>query len=471
MPRFHILLIVLLITGGCSLHEIRSPEAPESMPAFFPVGEYTEMPLARWWENLNDPQLNQLMEKAFAENLDIRQAVSRLRQAHILYQQAGAGLLPEITLKASGGRQKVLAGTTYITDNSFSASLTAGYELDLWKKIASRQQAAGFRKQATYEGIRSLYLSLSAQIVETWYQRQEIVIRLALLNEITLLYKDRLDQVEQLYARGLVDSDKLYQARQSNDITAIRRPTIEAVLSRSDNTLAMLSGTWAGSVLPDKLKQLPDITKSFPLGLPADLLMNRPDVAAAFARLQAADNDIATAVANRFPTIQLTAGYGRKGNEAAHLLDPSYTFWNFIGGLTQPLFDAGKRKQDVANKKEAYQEQLLACQQSLMQAFSDVINALESERAADRVINLQIKRLKSSLQNRQLAKSRYEQGLVSYLDLTDLKIQHLENKLSHLTANLQRITARISLAKALGGNWMDETIRQHLNKNQVHHYE
>jgi len=473
MPKIiFILFFFITMTGGCSLHEIRTPQTPDSMPSRFSARKaIKEIQLEQWWKIFNDTELNKMMEKCFAENLDIQQAVSRLRQAHIQYQQSGTALLPEVSFKVSGSRQTIPTGKTYVTDNSFSASFAASYELDLWKKIASSQQAAAFRKQATYEEIRSLYLSLSAQIAQTWYKRQEIVIRLKLLDKITLLYQDRLNQIEQLYERGLIDSDRLYQARQVNDITAIRRPTIEADLSRSDNTLAMLIGAWAGSIRPDNLKQLPDVTQSFPSGLPADLLMNRPDVAAAFARLQAADNDIAVAIAKRFPSIKLTAAYGRNGNETANLLDIDYTFWNFIGGLTQPLFDAGRAKQDVAHKKESYTEQLLICQKSLMQAYADVINAIRAEQAADMVINLQDKRLKNSLRNRQLTQTRYEQGLASYLDLTDLKIQHLENRLSHLTATLQRITARISLAKALGGNWMDKTIEQHLNTNQVHQNE
>lgn len=472
MPRIVFLLSLLLVVGGCTLHDIRQPKLPQSMPGSFPFQkEGKKIHLGRWWEEFDDTGLNQLMKKSLSTNLDIQQAISRLRQSQILYYQAESAQLPWLNLNASAGRNRTPTTTGSLTDNSFSTSLTASYELDLWKKIASAKQAAAFRQQASYQEIRSLFLSLSARIAETWYQRQEKAIRLQLLNKIIPLYKDRLAQVEKLYENGLTDVDRLYRTRQSLDMAIIRRPAIEASLAQSDNALALLSGVWAGAVQPKGLRQLPDIVTSFPSGLPADLLQQRPDVAATFARLQAADAEIAVAVANRLPTIQLTANYGYQNNELSNLLDPGHSFWSLIGGLTQPIFDAGKRKQQVDYKKEVYEEQLLVCQKSLLQAFSDVVNALNSEKAADTVIGLHKQRLENSLRDRNLTEKRYEQGLASYLDLIEIDILHLENRLSHLSATLQRITARISLAKALGGNWMNEAIHQNMKRKQENNHE
>jgi len=465
MPRLLIFLALIFLTNGCSLHTIRPPEVPASTPAGFQdEGHKSGLELDRWWQSFADPQLNQLMEKAFTENLDIQQAASRWRQAQIMYRQSHSSDLPTVTFNGSAGRQKIMTSMGSSIDNSFAASLSAGYEIDLWQKLASTQKAAGFRQQATHEEIRALYLSLSAQIAQLWYQRQEKAIHLQRLNEITALYKDRLKQVESQYAHGLVDATVLYQARQALDMASIQRPSLETAVAEIDNSLALLCGSWAGTITPENLKQLPEITESFPLGLPADLLKKRPDVAASFARLQAADAEIATAVANRFPSIQLTASYGRQGNDLIRLLDPDYTFWNFIAGLTQPVFDAGRRKRDVAYKKEVYAEQLITCKKSMMLAFSDVSNALNAEHAADAVIRLHKQRLQSSLDNLKLTRMRYEQGLSGYLDLSLMMIQYMESEIAQLSANLQRITARISLAKALGGNWMEEEIQHTVQK-------
>lgn len=472
MPKYFLSLILLIAIGGCSPHEIRQPSLPESMPADFPLkNQVGGQRIDKWWQAFNDPDLNQMMEKSFADNLDIKQALSRLRQASIRSSQAGTGQFPWLTLNGSGGRKKTLTAADAVTDNSFSISLSASYELDLWRKIASSLEAAQFRRQATFQEIQALYLSLSAQIAGTWYERQKNTLYLTLLNKIIPHYKDRLDQIEKLYEHGLVDADRLYQTRQSLDLAAIRRPSIESAITRNEYTLALLIGAWAGSLQPANTNQLPELSTSFHSGLPADLVTQRPDVAAAFARLQAADADIATAVANRLPTLQLTAGYGYQNNETSGLFDPNHSFWSLVAGLTQPIFDAGKRKLEVEYKKEVHEEQLLSCQQSLIQAFSDVANALNAEKAADTVIKLQKQRIMNSLQDRKLIQMRYEKGLTGYLDLIEANIQHLENQLSYLDAALMRITAGIALAKSIGGSWMDKEIHQQLKREQENRHE
>ena len=138
MPRIVIVITLLLFMEGCSLHEIRSPEPPPSLPIRYPLQDRNNVwSSSRWWEGFNDSRLNRLMEKSFSGNLDIQQAVSRLRQARILYHQAGTSQLPSLSLDGSAGRKKTLTTAGSLTDNSFSVSLSAAYELDLWKKIAS----------------------------------------------------------------------------------------------------------------------------------------------------------------------------------------------------------------------------------------------------------------------------------------------------------------------------------------------
>jgi NodT family efflux transporter outer membrane factor (OMF) lipoprotein len=433
------------------------------MPIVYPIsqkpaeGEGTDL----WWQSFNNDQLNIFMDQVFSNNLDLKQAVARMMQAQTLYQQSTASSLPWLNLQGSGGRSKQRAFSGSITDDTYQASLVAGYEIDLWGKISSQQEAALLRYEATEAEVRSLFLTLSAQVAETWFRLSELQEQIKLTDEIINSRKDSLTRIERRYKAGLISSLDVYQARQSLSNSRTRLPKFTYDKKTAEHALSVLAGDWPGTIVSNTSWQLPDIAVSFPAGLPSELIQNRPDVQAAYLRLQAADYEIAAAVADRFPSFSLTGAYGGSSNELGSLLDSSNILWNALLNISQTLFDGGRKKQEVERRRYIFEERLAAWYSALLKAFQEVSDALAAEENAKISLGLQQDLEKAAKNTLRVAEDQYRQGLVDYLNVLTAQATYNESQRDVVTARRNRVAARISLARAVGGSWMHNEIKNY----------
>lgn len=456
-----ILILVFFLLGGCSfLHKPDPIPVPSDMPTAYPISQegITGAVANLWWKNFNNDQLNIFMEQAFTNNLDLKQAVARMKQAQSLYQQSKAGSLPWLNIEGSGGRNKQRGFSGSVTDDTYQASLVAGYEIDIWGKIASQQEAALLRSEASEAEVRSLFLSLSAQVAETWFQISELQEQIKLTDEIILSREDSLNRIERRYKAGLISSLDVYQARQSLSNARTKRPRFTYDLKTAEHALAVLSGSWPGEVASSYSWQLPDITVSFPVGLPSEVMKKRPDVEASYLQLQAADYEIAAAVADRFPSFILTGAYGGSSNELNNLLNSSNIFWNVLLSASQSLFDGDRRKQEVERRKYIFEERLAAWHSSILKAFQDVADALAAEKNAKRSLELQQDLEAAARNTLRVSEDQYQQGLADYLNVLSAQAAYSESQRNLVTARRNRVAARISLARAVGGSWMGQKI-------------
>jgi outer membrane protein TolC len=200
------------------------------------------------------------------------------------------------------------------------------------------------------------------------------------------------------------------------------------------------------------------------VGLPATLLQRRPDISGALIRLQATDARVGAAIAERFPSFNLTADYGGADSELGSLLDSPNIFWNLLVNLAQPLIDGGRRKAEVDRNRALFRENLGFYHQTVLQAFQEVEDALVQERTGTRRIELLEERVTATAGSLRLSTDRYLQGLSEYLPVLTAQIAHAEAQSALLATKRQRIVARISLARALGGGWMDSFVEERLSK-------
>ena len=456
------IILFLLLVSGCSLvHKHETDTLQPALPAEFPYRQnnISEHTLDRWWENFANEDLNSFMAQAFSGNFDIKLAVARMKQTQSLYQQSRAGSLPWLNLEAGGGRNRQPGLVGAITDSTYQASLIAGYEIDIWGKIRSQQRAAYLRSEASEAEIRSLFLSLSAQVAETWFRISELQEQLTLTDAIIMARKDSLHHVERRYKAGLTTSLDVYQARQSLNAARTKRPQNTFDLKTAEHALAVLAGSWPGQFPSDPSWALPDIEASFPVGLPSGILKKRPDVEVAFLQLQAADSDVAAAVANRFPSFSLTGAYGGSSNELHTLLNNSNIFWNALLSLSQSLFDGGRKKQAAKQAHYVFEERLAAYHKAILIAFRDVADALAAEEDAGKNLELQKNLYASASDTLRVSEEQYQQGLVDYLTVLTAQAAHSDSQRNLVSARRKQVAARISLARAVGGSWMDEEVK------------
>ena len=447
--------LLLLVLTGCSIKAPQPVEPGIAMPARY-HNDAEEVPASTvvvpWWLQFEDPFLDRMMTQLFAGNLALEQGLARLQRARAAFAVTRAGLFPAASLDGEGTRSRTAGG---FTGDSYRGSLTVGYELDLWNKFAAQSEAAALTVSASTGDLEALYLSLSAQLADLYFLAVEQRAQQKLTDESIAAFRDTLERVERRYRAGLVEAVDVYQARQNLLAAKTRRPAIEANLKAAEHAIDVLLGDYPGQDRFGRIDTLPRNPARFPAGLPADLLTRRPDVRAALARVRAADAEIAAALAERLPAINLLGALGHARTET--LVGPvSGDVWSLVAGLAMPVLDGGRRRAEVERREAAFDENLATYRQTILVAFREVEDGLVANRTTEEQIVLQTQQTTAAEGSLRLALDRYLQGVTDYLPVLVAQARQLESRSELIRLRRQLVSARISLAKALGGQWMKD---------------
>lgn len=450
--------VLLSALTGCSLHQPQEATLPVAIPAAYVEPGVTAVPLVeRWWRIFADPQLNALIDEAFAANLDLGQAFARLQQAEAQMQSIAAAQWPFLSLLGEVKEEKT---PSFFDDNRGTSnrfSVAAGYEIDLWRKLADRTRGARLDLTATRREVETLYLSLAARVADLYFLAIEQRAQLALADRNIVAFADTLERVERRYREGLVPALDVYQSRQNLAGARSRRPQFENSLAATEHALAVLLGRYPEVGATSGLAVLPEATEQFATGLPSQLLARRPDIEAALLRLQASDARVAAAIADRFPSVNLLANYGHLRN-AFSTGDIVGTFWNVAVNLAQPILDGGRRAAEVERNQAVFRENLARYQQAVLTAFQEVEDALAANRTTEERITFLAQREEASRAALRLSLDRYLQGLSDYLPVLTSQALQFDAESQLLAARRQLLADRISLARALGGEWPEEEL-------------
>lgn len=455
-------LSIVLLLAGCSLYEMQAQKVAGFADTFSGDrnrGQGVSFTTQRWWEMYGDARLNALMQRGFCENLDLEMAWARLRQAQALEGAAGANRFPDIKGTGATGRSQSIPMTS--SSQNHQVSIVAGYELDVWQRLAHARQSASLLRMASEQDVKALYLSLSAEIAESYFLVLELRAKVELTGQMITFFAKTVDLVRLRYDRGVAPSLDLYQAKQNLLNAQAELPVLESDLVAAENSLAILLGFRPGEQDLGLLTGLPEIETSYDAGLPSALLAQRPDVEAAFLRLQSMDADVAVAIADRFPRFDLSADYGSRSSLLHNLLQNPNVFWNLLAGVSAPLFDGGSRRANVEYKQARFREQLARYHQTVLRAFGDVENSLAREQGIDAQYT-QLQEYQDVTQATvRLSLQRYQQGLDTFLPVLTAQTSHARALMSVLTAKRKKMSSRIQLARALGGSWMVDEMDAH----------
>jgi len=418
------------------------------------------VPIDRWWETFHDPKLNALMEEVFSKNLDLEETYARLDQEEALYRAVRADRRPSLEAKGEWTREDTPSFFGNNTGDSYRLSLAAGFEVDLWRKLKSRERAARLEMAASRADLSTLYLTLSARLVDNYYLVAEQRAQIRLADRTIGSFAETLEQVRRRYLAGLVSALDLYQAQQNLAEARARRPVFQSTLSQAEHSLAVLLGRYPGHDPAGNLSGLPETPAVFPAGLPATILERRPDIKAAFLRVRASDARIAAAVADRFPSFNLLANYG-KSSLAFSTGDLKGVFWKIFADTAFPILDGKRRQSEVERSRAVFREELAQYQKTVLTAFQEVEDALARNHSTeDRIRRLQ-ERADATEAALRLSRDRYLQGLSDYLPVLTAQTLHFNAESDLLSARRQLISDRVSLARALGGDWMESEIEKH----------
>lgn len=455
--RLTLALATIGLIGGCAVGpDYQRPQAP--LPQQFAAANSAsqQQMQARWWQQFNDPQLNQLVADALEHNTDVQRALARVEETDALLREATATLWPQLDLQAGGSRSRVsTTGANPVTTpvrNNFRGVFSTSYELDFWGKARRAEEVARAQSQASRFAREALDLTLAGSVVQGYLTLRAQDAQIQTLQSSLASRQQALDLTSRRARGGVAAELDVQQATLS--VANLQRQLLALQQQRAltEQHLGLLSGKPGQGISAGDLRSLPQPATP-PAGLPSQLLESRPDVRQAEAELIAANARIGVAKAALFPSISLTGNYGGESQELGDLLKAGSRIWSAGIGLNLPLFDFGKLAART-DQVTAQQKQVLAgYQRAVQNAFVDVNNALirlrgaaDSEAAAQQAADAAGKSL-------QLAELRYKSGYSAFLEVLVAQGNANDAALALIQEKRDRLLATVELYKALGGGW------------------
>jgi multidrug efflux system outer membrane protein len=414
----------------------------------------------KFWEIFDDAKLNGLEDEATTNSPDLRAAFARVEQARATARISRADLFPSLNLDPSANRTRYSANrpvqpqsTTYgYTVNDFVLPLDLSYEIDLWGRVRRSFRAAREQAQASAAEYQNLMLTLHAEVAQNYFAIRSIDLDRMVFGETIELRKKNLSLVEALHQGGADSALDVAQAE--TELASAQADLVGLDLRRAqlENALGVLCGNNASTFsLPqtDRIYQPPPI----PVGLPADLLERRPDVAEAERTMAAASENIGVAKAAFFPSIQLTGSAGVESADLKNIFDWESRTWQFGPNISLPLFEGGRNRAGLQRARAAYTGAVEQYRSQVLTAFREVEDGLAGLRLLRDQFEDQIRAVTAANKAAELSRLRYKEGLASYFEVVQADRIALENKISAYELNGQRVVTTVLLIKALGGGW------------------
>lgn len=409
----------------------------------------------RWWVLYADPVLDRIEDEALAHNSDLRVALARVLEVRAQLDVAGAAQYPEVSANLSQVRNRSAPGGMPRTQSTSRATLDASYELDLWGRYRRGSEAARAELLVAEANRDAVRLTLTAQVAQQYfallaYTAQETAVQRVLANRAERLVMDgkRLEL-------GVISEFQLHQSEAELAAAQAQLANLGLARQRQETALALLLGRTPSEVMDARLERgAPALSEVWvPDGLPAELLLRRPDLQAAEQQLIAMNARIGEVRAQYFPSVSLTGYMGSEAVAMADLFTGPAGIFQFAAGISQPLFNAGRIGGNV-RASEARRDQALAqYQQAVASAFGDVRNALAAQSAARQVLAAETLRSRTLATASQQAEVRLQVGSASRMEFLDVERNQLQAELGRIEAERAQRAAVADLFKALGGSW------------------
>jgi len=457
----------VLSLGGCIKlgPDYRRPDIGVQVPETYQQAPEKTEPNEtddKWWNIFNDPELNQIVEEALRNNLDIKKSTAAIQVVRAQLVTTRADRFPRVGFQGQGERQRLpkqvsQQGRNVSTDreiDTYAMSLPASFEVDLWGRLARAEEAARANLLQAEENRHTVAQTVVGETISLYLQIESFERGIQIAEKLIETIRHSLTLVENRYERGLSSILDLRQARRTLARAEATLPTLRQSLGTTQQRLAVFLGRYPKTRPPrhqpdDYFKRLDPV----PSGLPSELLLRRPDVRAAEAQLVALNAEIGVRKASRFPRITLTGAYGYSSDELNRLFRAENELWNIALGITQPLFDAGKLEAGQREAEARYQQGVAEYAKSILTAFSEVESAFLTREEQIKRRDFIVSFVREARATQRIAENRYKRGLADYLTVLDSQQTRFEAERDLLEVDLAIMNNRVTLHRALGGGW------------------
>lgn len=462
--------LAVLLLAGCAVGPNYAPKSaaelgvPDQWSVTAPP---SSQDLTRWWQSFDDPVLTQLVDQAAASNLDLVQALARLRQARESLVVSRAALFPSVSASGSVNRTEPLkGGGTTLTQpdgtvvvagsggsTSFSLGADASYQLDLFG--GNRRQVEASKAQFEGSGFdyATTLLSVESEVARNYILVRGYQAQLDNARASLAIQDENLQIARWRVMAGLVSSLDEQQARASRAQTAATIPQYDQQYAAAVARIGVLTGQAPGALrsLLEASAPIPEGPRDMAAGIPANVLRQRPDVRSAERNLAATTAQIGVAKAQLYPQLNISASIDTNASSFGGLLET--ITGGLFGGISQAIFNAGRLNAQVRSSRAAADGAFAAYKSSVLTALEDVENAVVALQSAEAREKEFAEALDASNNSALLARMQYRSGLTDFTTLNTQEAALVSARNGLVQAHADRATAVISLYNALGGGW------------------
>jgi multidrug efflux system outer membrane protein len=482
-PRSLSMLALVLMITGCKVgpnYKRPTVDTPASYrgalaPDIADTSTAPSLGTQKWDTVFTDPVLQQLIAVALKNNYDVKIAADR-----VLEQQAQVGVtkaaqyptlsvggtydalgLPSSLFKSLNNNSNSSSSSNSTSQtNYFSGGLTASvaWNLDFWGMYRRQTEAARANLRATEWAKHTTYSTLVQSVATDYYQLRTLDAELAITRSTLDARKQSLDLTQKLEEGG---ADSMADVRQAEELfytAQAQIPDLERQIEQQENNLRLLLGQDPGPIVRNISDSAAIISNAshpadLPVGLPSDLLERRPDVRRAEELLVQANANIGVARAQYFPQLSITGTGGTSSSQLKGLVDSGNVYYYAVGSLSQPIFDAGKIRNNYRLAQATHKELLDTYQQTIAGALRDVSNALVAYNKTREYREQQEKQTAAAADAVRLARIRYNSGSTSYLEVLTTDTNLYSSQLTLEAAQEAEALSLVQLYNALGGGW------------------
>lgn len=462
-------VLVACVLGACAAPQTRLHQPLPTTPVAFKAASAPgvtpfEAPQAElagaWWRVFDDAVLDGLVQRAEHGNTELAVAAARLAAAQALLAGTRAAGQPQLGGSLSAGRQGGPLVNAAGTEGSlFTAGAQLSYELDLSGRLAQAQDAAALDAQARASQLRGERLRVQAEVAQAYLALRATDAERGLAQRSLQAWQQTLRISEERWRLGSVAELAVLRQRANLQAAQADALALERRRAELENALALLLGEAASGFALAELPAWAPRVPAIPSGIPSDMLLRRPDVAAAAQQLQAAQARTASAQRAGWPSLSLTASGGQASATLGELLHASMRAFSLGALLAAPLLDGGRRAAGVALAEADDDAALAQHRARVLTAFKEVEDQLVALRLLAQQAGHQAQACAAATRAAALADSRWRQGLASHLELLETQRSAWLADVALLHTQSAQAQATVGLIRALGGGWGEAEVR------------
>lgn len=466
-----IISLFCLALLSCKTQDLKLASDQKALPtSFLASNDSSTIADIKWRDYFNDKNLVQLIDTALKNNLDVLMTLQKIEIARNDLRLSKGAMLPTVssnlsylqrkfgyyTMDDAGNRvTEITPGQLIPTDlPDYFVGLQSNWEVDIWGKLRNKKKAAFSRYLSSLEGTKLIYTNLVSEIANAYYDLLALDVELDIVDETIKLQQNALEIVKVQKQAAVTNelATKQFEAQVLNSQSL--EFEIKQKITEYENKINFLLGRFPQKIDREKSNFATQLPNQIKVGIPSQLLKNRPDIKQAEFDLVAARLNVKSAKAAFYPTFNITGSLGFQAFNTAFLFtSPKSLAYNLLGSLVTPLINRSAIKSQFKNAKANQLEAMYKYQKTILNGYVEVSNELSTIKHLENIHALKTDEVKALNSSIEIANDLFKSGRATYFEVLMAQRTALQSRIELVTAKKRQYNATVNIYKALGGGW------------------